>query len=549
MSRLVKPKECVGCPLEHASKWWVPDEIVEGATVFGLAQNPGANEEAGRKIVGWTGATPLEEECGPAPLIGKTGWDLDKHFLPLAGFERGEVSLGNTIRCRLNGTNDLPKPSVIKAAAQHCERAFLKIPASTKLVVAIGAAAWNHTQGRSDLSINGWRGHLGPSRFHGLPVLATLHPADLMPGRDPRMTLPTKMDWGKVPAILAGTHPKPLPPRLIVGECSIDAVVAWFHQAMEFGSCVAWDTEYIYDQENPWNEANYQLTMLSAAVPELDMGVQLLYHGGSADPYDKREFISRFWKLVTTKTNIFHNAKAECRSVAKTWGWDWRKLLHSFEDTMLAHAARWSEWPHGLDFIESIYSPYNKIKHLPTTDPERNWGDTCLTLEAWVKLKGELAHDPDAMAIYRGQSLKLVAPTLERDILGIAVNQAFVPEALAKLEQKVTDGIAIAQSCVGWPINLNSPAQLKTWLRQEGLVLKRGKKSKTATLNKDAVAELRQKVSPFDAEWEAEVGADTEYVIQRILEGANPVLEARAFFVRADKLAGNYLRPLVMSAD
>jgi hypothetical protein len=270
--------------------------------------------------------------------------------------------------------------------------------------------------------------------------------------------------------------------------------------------------------------------------------------GGSADPYDKREFISRFWKLVTTKTNIFHNAKAECRSTHKTWGWDWRRLLHSFEDTMLAHAARWSEWPHGLDFVESMYSPYNKIKHLPTIDPERNWGDTCLTLEVWKKLKVELEHDPDATAIYRGQSLKLVAPTLERDIKGIGVNKEFVPVALAKLEQKVQDAIRLAHSCVGWPINLNSPSQLKTWLKMQGMVMKRGKRSRVETLNKDAVAELRQRIAPFDAEWEAKVGANTEYVLQRVLEGADPVLEARAFFVRADKLAGNYLRPLVMEA-
>ena len=98
---------------------------------------------------------------------------------------------------------------------------------------------------------------------------------------------------------------------------------------------------------------------------------------------------------------------------------------------------------------------------------------------------------------------------------------------------------------MGWPINLNSPQQLKAWLKAEGVKVRLGKRSRKESLNKDAVAELRQHISPFDAEWEAKVGADTEYVVQRILEGANPVLEARAFFVRADKLAGNYLRPLV----
>ena len=550
MSRVLKGLGCGGCPFEHASKWMVPDEVVEETTVFALAQNPGANEEAGKKIVGWQGSQPLEEDSPPRPFLGKGGWDLDRYFLPMAGLERGQISLGHTIRCRLGATNDLHvKPTVLAATAAHCERAYLRIPNATRLIVSVGATAWNHTQGRSDLGVYDWRGHVGPQRFRQLPVLATLSPEDLGPGRDPRMTLPTKMDWQKIPKILAGEYPKALPHRLQLGVHPLDDIVAWFEEAQAKASCVAWDTEYLYNQEDMWDDANYTLTMVSAAVPELATGVQMQFLHGPADNYDKREFIARFWKLLVSKKGIYHNAKAELRSTHKTWRWDWRKLLVNFEDTMLAHAARWSEWPHGLDFVESIYSPYAKIKHLPTTDPERNWGDTCLTLEAWKRLEQELTHDPTSAKIYHEQSKKLVGPTLARDMKGIRVNQDFVPMALAKFEKNVQDGIMMAQSAVGWPINLNSPQQLKAWLKAEGVKVRLGKRSRKASLNKDAVAELRQHISPFDAEWEAKVGADTEYVVQRILEGANPVLEARAFFVRADKLAGNYLRPLIMKED
>lgn len=539
-----KPATCQGCPLYQTGRGFVPDTVVEGAELFVLAQNPDADEEKGERVVGWVGDTPLTEPCQPAPLIGRSGWDFERVFLPLTNLDRTQVSVGNVLRCRLHGTNALPNSKVMAQATKHCEQ-YLHVPASTKLFVTVGSEAWKFAQGRHDLSIYDWRGHVGPNKFHNRPVYAVLHFTDLLPGHDPRMTLPTKMDWAKVPKVLCGEHPKPLPPRLMVGQASQYDVEQWFDKATAKGTAVAWDTEYLYDTDDMWNPANYNLTMVSAAVPECQYGIQLLYHHGPANNQEKAYFIRRFYELVTTKPSIFHNAKAEARSVHKTWGWAVKKVLWNFEDTMLAHAVRWSEWPHGLDFIESLYSPYAKIKHLPTSDPERNWGDTCLTLEAWKQLKVELQNDPTSERVYRQQSLRLVLPTLERDMLGIAVNQGVVVPLLEQFDKKVADAVRIAQSAAGWPVNLNSPGQLKTWLKLCGHKLKQSKQRKGETLNKDAVAELRQKCSPFDAEWEQDVGADVNYVLQRITEGADPVLECRAFFVRADKLAANYLRPLV----
>lgn len=540
-----KPSGCKTCPWYQSGKGFVPDTVVEDATVFVLAQNPEANDVRGERIVGWNDATPLTEPWQPEPLIGRSGWDFERVFLPLTGLERSQVSIGNVLRCRWQNSNDLPDKKLVAEAARHCEQ-YLYIPTATKLVIAVGNEAWKATQNRHDLSVYDWRGHLGPVRFHNRPVYAVLHFADLLVGHDPRMTLPTKMDWAKVPKILSGEYPKPLPPRLLVGQAAQYQVDVWFDRAMANGTAVAWDTEYLYDKENMWNSANYELTMVSAAVPELEQGIQLLYHRGPAARSEKAHFIRRFYELVTAKPSIFHNAKAEARAVHKTWGWDVHKVLWNFNDTMLAHAVRWSEWPHGLDFVESLYSPYAKIKHLPTTDPERNWGDTCITLEAWNQLRTELQNDPSSERVYRQQSLKLVLPTLERDMAGIAVNQDAIEPLLTQFDARVQAAARIAQSAAGWPINLNKLNQLKKWLKLCGYRLKRSKHRTGETLDKDAVAELRQTVSPFDAEWEQEVGADVEYVVNRIAEGADPVLECRAFFVRADKLAANYLRPLVV---
>ena len=162
---LSKPSSCKGCPLYGDGKGFVPDEPTDGAEVLVLAQNPGANEESGERIVGYEYSgrrrVPLTEPCQPAPLLGATGYEMERNYFPQAGLRRGEnVSLANVLKCRLivNGkrTNDLPKGKVLTAAVEHCTRNHLKIPPSTKLVVAMGAlsAAFTGCPG----SIHDWRG-------------------------------------------------------------------------------------------------------------------------------------------------------------------------------------------------------------------------------------------------------------------------------------------------------------------------------------------------------------------------------------------------------
>ena len=132
---------------------FVPDELIDGAPVFVLGQNPGE-----------------EEEKEGRPFIGKTGQAMMADFFPAGGLIRGEnVSIGNLIKCRLytangKGTNNLPTGNTLKAAVTHCTNAHLHIPLSTRLVVAQGAHAWKYASG-TDYPISEWRGFLAP---HGL---------------------------------------------------------------------------------------------------------------------------------------------------------------------------------------------------------------------------------------------------------------------------------------------------------------------------------------------------------------------------------------------
>ena len=163
MGLLSKPIACHGCPMYGDGVGWVPDEMVETVRVLILAQNPGADEERGMQIVSYEGRDPVYEPHAPAPLIGKTGYEMEHEYFPLAGLERGvNVSLANVLKCRQikNGkrTNDMPTGKVLAGAVAHCTKAYLRIPLAVELIVAMGAhsAAYLGCPG----SITDWRGHV-----------------------------------------------------------------------------------------------------------------------------------------------------------------------------------------------------------------------------------------------------------------------------------------------------------------------------------------------------------------------------------------------------
>jgi uracil-DNA glycosylase family 4 len=502
----------------------VPDELVEGAPVMVIGQNPGATEvEQGK------------------PFCGQTGEIMEGLFFPVAGLVRGEnVSIANTFRCRLGHTNDVPNPKVLREASEHCWRAYGHIPKSTKLVIAQGSVAWNFT-GHHGLSINDWRGHLGPHQFRGIDVYAVLHLADLTPGRNPRMTLPSRLDWGRIPRILKGEWPVSLPPRLIVGECEWGEVLKWFSVAQREAPYIAWDTEFDWG-DDPRDGDNYQMTMVSLAYPGMEQGVQLLWRGGHAESWQKSQFIQLFWNLASVVPHVGHNFTAELKCVEKTWGWDPSTFWGRFEDTMLAHAVLWSEFAHSLNFLESVYSPYPKIKHLPTTDPLRNWGDTCLTVAVWEALKLELEADPESESVYRNQSLRLIPHVYHRERTGLAVNKGRVGPAIAMYTKRYDQAVSVARSYCGYPINLGSPAQLAAHLYDiEGI------KAKGRSTEADAIATLRTKYAAYDAEWEATNAFDEAYLMKRISEGAHPLLEALTLARDVGYVLTHYLEPLVIN--
>lgn len=420
-----KPAACQGCPFHARSTYMVPDEVVEGAPVYVYGQNPGREEEAAGK-----------------PYIGKTGGMMEANFFPLAQLQRGGVSIGNAIRCRLDGGNSLPplESREVRDAIVHCTQAYLRPPATTRLVVTQGEYALWATTGFGLGEGNGvteWRGWLLPfrpapeptpyltsiwmPRSNEVSVLASYHLAYLF--RNPKEKVATQRDWCKVPLVMAGTWPRPLPP------ISADPPVV---RAPEF----------TFDSE--WDMGDGRLICWS------------LYDGGS---FVYVVYAPGLLGPIQHPKVIFHNAQADLDNFEAVSGLGWGQ--YDVEDTMYAHAALWGGFPHDLEFPGSLYASINRWKHLQHTNPrEYSAGDAVGTWDVWLALQREFRREPPSEQVYRGWQLPLIPIIRRAKQSGLRLHQERVPQFLQDLDAMRGEQQMRAQAAVGWPLNLGSGPQV-----------------------------------------------------------------------------------------
>ena len=220
-------------------------------------------------------------------------------------------------------------------------------------------------------------------------------------------------------------------------------------------------------------------------------------------------------------------------------------------DLMLVHHCLWSELPHDLETLASLDGCLRKLKHLSVEDPTLyNWGDCVETLVLAEVFMKELALDPASTKVYRTQMLPLVNIHTRASERGLPINKQVVWDRLAVEIEKLSEAVKIAWAYVGYPINLGSmgeKGQVAVFLREVlGFTLPKDRATKKDTVDRDAIGVLRQKVGPaYDPEQEKRQGVTVGYVLERIEEGANPLLEARFLFAQASQVLSHYLVPLI----
>lgn len=392
-----------------------------------------------------------QEEQEGRPFVGATGQMMERVYFPLAGLVRGvNVSVANAIRCRWHHGNDLPalgaKDKLIETAIAHCANAHLRIPPSTKLIVAQGAYSLYALTGQT--KINDWRGYLlsttatqdvyTPSvNNNDVPVLATVHLAALF--RHRQMELPTRADWVKVGQYLRGEWPQPLP--------TIQRTLP-----QHLPHTIAFDTEFTYPGPP-------QLLRINIATPDRSVYVV------------ESEHVRPIW-LTRDTTVVAHNWVADWAFAQRIFK-PWSRVC--FHDTMLMHSVLWPGYGReretdsyrgygmgqGLDFLGSIYASINRWKHLAESNPiVYAAGDAIATLDLYNALKQQYETDPASWREYTESVRPLIPIIYKAEQRGIRINTTRVQTAIEERTQQAEEATLKAQAYVGYPINLASTAQV-----------------------------------------------------------------------------------------
>jgi uracil-DNA glycosylase len=368
-----KPLSCAGCPFASLSKWYTPDLIVPDSTVTVLGQAPGEHEERGRKLIGRRYKEEIIEHVEPQPLIGASGNWLQREFWPLTELNYAKVSKANVLKCRPYGSNVLPslansKPANgigindLKAAIAHCTREHLKLPDSTKYVMAMGEIALYALTGEKLLNyrkdhiedeigekrerkstVTEWRGaalgkkgdsllglydYFDPAgHSHILTLFPVVHLAALFESE--RYYHATLVDFWKFGSLVRGKWPKPLP------EIKVD------YLPRELPALLGFDTEYT---------AQNELEIWSLADAERNIYVN--------SPGCKLSYLSESTTFVT------QNGQVDLPHLYTLLPRGFRTDLLTIEDCMLAWATIHAGEPTSLDYQLSICGTYNRHKHL-----------------------------------------------------------------------------------------------------------------------------------------------------------------------------------------
>lgn len=366
-------------------------------------------------------------------------------------------------------------------------------------------------------------------------IMSTPHLAELF--HQPALTEIAKSDWVRAGKFLRGEWPRQMP-RIKKWKT---ASPIW--EDLRHAPYLVIDTEYNPTSQHMW--------LLGIGGPDTPIYQWWRAEDDSAHRLEVRELLLY---LISQVPIVFQNAMAdlpilEHNILVKYTDFKW------IDDLLFLHSLLWCELSHTLEFIASISGWYEKMKHLPMSDPRYNAGDVAETIAGWEQCQSEAARDPQTLWVYRECLLPLIPIILEAQRLGIRVERQKVIRARDAFLQNRDTAECIAAAYAGYPLNLGSSQQLCQFLtydiRESGASwLGRLHDTKKPlkpfiTMDEDAVAKLRGDILPFDPQQEATVDS----TMQRIEEGGHPILEARVLYARATQYLSHYIEPMLTGTD
>lgn len=215
---------CALCPAKHNL---VPPSGPEESDVIFIGEAPGKDED----------------RLGQ-PFVGKTGEEVNRHYLPLAGLRREAVYFNNAIRClpdrpqgRLDIHRDADRELLISCSTTgYLERLRLR---TSRLIVPMGVLACYAIDPDINLELQ-----------HGIPVetawgtaFPMYHPAGGL--HEPKKMLMIRNDWVRLGKYLKGKlriH-QDVWPTPDYKEISADELLTDYLECNDYTSPIACDTE------------------------------------------------------------------------------------------------------------------------------------------------------------------------------------------------------------------------------------------------------------------------------------------------------------------
>lgn len=222
---------CALCPAKHNV---VPPSGPEDSGVIFIGEAPGKDED----------------RLG-IPFVGKTGQEVDRHYLPIAGLRREQCYFTNSIRClpdRPQGRLQLDRDKD-RELMECCSSHFLNVELNTlhyKLVVPMGVLACHAVDPAINLELQ-----------HGIPletsfgtVFPMYHPAGGL--HEPKKMLMIRNDWVRLGKYLKGKLRIPIDSYPLVEdyqEVSADDLLTDYLACNDYTGPLACDTEITRKRE------------------------------------------------------------------------------------------------------------------------------------------------------------------------------------------------------------------------------------------------------------------------------------------------------------
>ncbi len=453
------------------------------------------NEKSKIWIVGE--APGVQEEKTGKPFVGGAGRILDT-LLTKAGIQRNRCYLTNVLHSRPKAGSfaNYYTDSKTKVPSFELREAHERIRREVEthrpnLIIALGKEALYALTGHS--KILKWRGSV--LDVGGIKCIPTIHPAMVM--RDPKLEPVVSMDFQRIKK--ESEYPANVRNYEDIHRINpnFDDVMYYLKDFLPKQSMVAFDIETIPDME--------QIMCLGFAWSKEEAFCIPIFYGSSSWWTAEEEFqiiraVQALFKLPDIKW-IAQNAQYDMTYLADKWDVD----INLWMDTMIAFHCVYPEMRKSLAFLTSIYSnrPYYKDDGGMGKTPEQEWKynckDCCVTWECAMEIRKEL-EDFGTLDFYEQHSNKLITPLGTMQRLGIRVDLERRSKLDKELEDKLVELNTRIEKAVGYPLNANSPKQVKEFLYEDiGLPpiykwgKKNGKKAKVVSTSEEAIEELQKR--------------------------------------------------------